>query len=415
MGFSSFITIEGRSIPNHHQDVRKTLTVYMHLPDGKVYKEEKYDGYCVFGGLDFFVAAAMINDYKGTPEALRIKGIDMYYGEEKEKYTWPQLSESIEYIGDFKTPPESCPHQGYFYSDEDENQKHWFFEAKLAWDHCIKNMNKEFVEIITDAEKYVAQCLEKAKGKDEEDSDRNLISIKSSLIINETPDGKFITNFNIKEAMMPLSWHKSQKEKVDKEEDEVNSEEVTPEENEKIEQILKLFSRLKPNGKKEVMNLLERSIRSDLAKIFDKSATHFPPSDIIAANIRGLDAPTEPEKGKFVYTNCLDREYDDEKKVVTEVIFNISRYGVHTKTLLFLIDGGARTEKEAILDAESYLSRPLTEDYYTRIQTDLFHDDIPWREAKNMRSCRGACLTDCKFLERVTIDKEGCMTLTCGS
>lgn len=67
----------------------------------------------------------------------------------------------------------------------------------------------------------------------------------------------------------------------------------------------------------------DSSIKTNMVLINQLSMdqSKLPRSDVIAANFRGLKAPTEPEKGKFVYTNCLYdadelRVYDNKNSVV---------------------------------------------------------------------------------------------------
>ncbi len=135
-------------------------------------------------------------------------------------------------------------------------------------------------------------------------------------------------------------------------------------------------------------------------------------SKLAGAAFRGLmkSEVEQPENG-FKYANCLEREYSTSPCNVNSVKFNISRYGKFKETLTF---NPAVSEKEAIEAVETYLSQPLTEEYFDRIKSDMFHDYLSWEKAQEDYYCRGDCLTDSKFLERVYL-KDGEMTFFIGS
>jgi hypothetical protein len=139
-----------------------------------------------------------------------------------------------------------------------------------------------------------------------------------------------------------------------------------------------------------------------------------PRSDVMAANFRGLDAPDEPEDGKFVYTNCLDRAYENTQKIVARIEFDISRYGEYQHCITF---DPKVTEQEAIIEVEKYLSEPITKEYFNKIRDDMFDRDLTWTdvEKEGWPVCRGDAMTDKKFLERITIDSTGNMTMFIGS
>lgn len=101
---------------------------------------------------------------------------------------------------------------------------------------------------------------------------------------------------------------------------------------------------------------------------------NLPRSDDVAAWFRGLSQATRPPVAStFVYTNCLDREYDDYVKNVEIVKFDISRYGKYEQTIAF---GTPVSEKKAIETVESHLSQPLTQEYFEKIKDDIFHDNL---------------------------------------
>lgn len=127
MGFFSWKTVDtGKSIANTHSR-KKTFTVYMVAPsDGedalKVFREDDYDGYGVFGGKDYYELLAEINGFTEQDDCeLRDVGIDLEYHPEKfdlkgRPIAFPQLFEVVPINGiDFSVKPPNCPDQGYFY------------------------------------------------------------------------------------------------------------------------------------------------------------------------------------------------------------------------------------------------------------------------------------------------------------
>lgn len=159
-------------------------------------------------------------------------------------------------------------------------------------------------------------------------------------------------------------------------------------------------------------------IRPKLSRFFMMNQTHistsasqdtaiFPASDIATARFRGLEAPDAPEDGKFVYTNCTGKPYDDNIKVVSSVTFDISRFGKHQRVYRFrpLV-----TVAHAIRAAEKYLSQQMTEDYFDEIKDDIFNRESKWTDYV----CRGDALTDAKFLEKLGLDN-GALSFYIGS
>lgn len=113
MGFFSWKTKDtNRSIANRHSE-RPTFTVYMHDHKGLCLKEESYDGYGLFGGVDYYELLAMMND----ESANRDEGIDLAFRKDTSKVIWPQLTESPDSPApdEFFTPNENCEYQGFFY------------------------------------------------------------------------------------------------------------------------------------------------------------------------------------------------------------------------------------------------------------------------------------------------------------
>lgn len=93
-------------------------TAYMHDNKGRVWKEECYEGYGVFGGKDFYQLLAEMNNVKGLNGDVdhdRSIGIDLCYGDE------PCLSPNITRYDNWEwinKAPESDPDQGWGTDEE---------------------------------------------------------------------------------------------------------------------------------------------------------------------------------------------------------------------------------------------------------------------------------------------------------
>jgi hypothetical protein len=101
---------------------------------------------------------------------------------------------------------------------------------------------------------------------------------------------------------------------------------------------------------------------------------------------------------KFNFTNALDREYDDTRKHVNAVVFDLSRYGDVRETIAF---AEPVSEKVAIEAAEQFLSQPLYREHYDRIKEDLYN--MSWEEAKDEFELRGDCISSDNFLESADV------------
>lgn len=114
----------------------------------------------------------------------------------------------------------------------------------------------------------------------------------------------------------------------------------------------------------------------------------------------------------FKYINSLDREYNDTHRAIRRITFNVGRYGETTHTIYFQM---LVSEKDAIEQAEAYLSQPLTEDAYKMlVEKDDIFGGYPWDDVKEFYKIRGRCLGDAKFLEKV-VHRGSSITLQCGS
>lgn len=99
-----------------------TIDVYMYDNEGNKWKESRYDGYGVFGGMDFYDLVATMNGY----DADRQKGIDLAFGklktkDKKRKTLFPALVEDPRYNWkrhDFKKQPDNDPNQSWYQEEE---------------------------------------------------------------------------------------------------------------------------------------------------------------------------------------------------------------------------------------------------------------------------------------------------------
>ena len=123
MGFFSFYTQDtDESIANVHSDRFEMDELTMHDDKGNQYKETAYQGYGIFGGVDFFVLSSEMNGVKGDFDAKRSKGIEMYFdaseNDNEKKHLFPMLTRLFHddvKKHDFTNVPTSCENQGYFY------------------------------------------------------------------------------------------------------------------------------------------------------------------------------------------------------------------------------------------------------------------------------------------------------------
>lgn len=139
MGQFSWYTIEGEPIiVNGRRDI------YMVLPDGTVYVEHNYEGYGIFGGKDYYIAIAEINDLAEDvedQEEVRSIAIDATFDPVTAKtLLYPQFTsckldasdkEAIKLLFNFKFPPREDSLQGMDVPwrnnyDDDEDEDYWW-------------------------------------------------------------------------------------------------------------------------------------------------------------------------------------------------------------------------------------------------------------------------------------------------
>ena len=127
MGFFSWKTSDTkRSISNVYSN-KEIFVVYMKTEDGRVWQENAYEGYGVFGGKDIYELIAELNNLTGkNTEELRNKGISLVFENNRSgDFTiaaingikLPQLFENKESNFNDYPFPDNCYYQGYFYDD----------------------------------------------------------------------------------------------------------------------------------------------------------------------------------------------------------------------------------------------------------------------------------------------------------
>lgn len=137
MGLFSWITSDTkRSIPCTGSG-RKVFTVHMITEDGRVFTENSYEGYGVFGGKDIYDLIAELNGKteKDSLGEIRGNGIDLVFSGLDGKLNndngdfnvaaeagvkVPKLVENKNCTFNSVPYPNSCPDQGYFYSDDED-------------------------------------------------------------------------------------------------------------------------------------------------------------------------------------------------------------------------------------------------------------------------------------------------------
>lgn len=128
MGFFSWKTSDtNRSISNAYSS-RGALKVTMLMPNGDKFTEETYEGYGVFGGIDFYEAVYELNKDNPKFEHIlsqgwenRFKGIMMLSDKEanREFAISPKLVEDGSLNWSDVKNSETCKSQGYFNLEEE--------------------------------------------------------------------------------------------------------------------------------------------------------------------------------------------------------------------------------------------------------------------------------------------------------
>lgn len=128
MGFFSWITSDTkRSVANIYS-TREVFPVYVLCPDGSTLYEESYEGYGVFQGKDIYALLAEWNSPEkcsGDVDQDRIVGINLTFDRPHEIKHPIIILEKPPVEGRQYEPSETCPFQGFFYSDEYEEEEDW--------------------------------------------------------------------------------------------------------------------------------------------------------------------------------------------------------------------------------------------------------------------------------------------------
>ena len=117
MGFFSWHTQDtDKSIANHYSE-KEVFTVFMLDDKGNSWKEDKYEGYGVFGEKDFYNLLAEMNGI-GTE---RSAGIELAFS--GKPFISPNLVENPKNWEYIKDEPECCEDQGFFYDEQTEEEE----------------------------------------------------------------------------------------------------------------------------------------------------------------------------------------------------------------------------------------------------------------------------------------------------
>lgn len=98
-------------------------------------------------------------------------------------------------------------------------------------------------------------------------------------------------------------------------------------------------------------------------------------------------------------------------KKVFGIVFFISRYGKYKHRMHFKPE---ITLMEAIIQAEKWLDRPVTQEYFDKIKDDLFCEELESYGYRDETVCRRDLLGDMRFVEGVVV-KDNIARLIFGS
>lgn len=117
----------------------------------------------------------------------------------------------------------------------------------------------------------------------------------------------------------------------------------------------------------------------------------------------------ECNKFRFLMSNGLEKRLPEGE--VSSVTFQISRYGMYSKTLVF--NGYTMSVEETIEHVHFWFSQQATWDYYLSIENDLTTDYENEAELLEKKVTRGELFSEGAVLEDVNL-QNGHATLTCG-
>lgn len=158
------------------------ITVFMYDNEGNQYKEDKYDGYGEFGGMDYYELLAKMNGYseedleevKGPFKEMRQLGIDLAFGKLKtkdkgRKVLFPALVTDPRYNWkkhDFTQEAESDPDQSWYV--EPEYDEDYYEAQKVEEAKSIAKIQKEWAKV-TAMMKDTVDKWKAAEGQEKED------------------------------------------------------------------------------------------------------------------------------------------------------------------------------------------------------------------------------------------------------
>ena len=129
--FSWLATDTGEQILNDKYKGFQTVKMVYKDKEGnqQVAVEDDYEGYGVFGGVDYYDAVVWMNSwYKPdyTPDELRSKGIDLYFEDHlPQPAEYPQLFlGDVPEVVDFRKRPDDDPNQGWSRGEEEEDYEY---------------------------------------------------------------------------------------------------------------------------------------------------------------------------------------------------------------------------------------------------------------------------------------------------
>ena len=122
-----------------------TIDVYMYDNEGNKWKETRYDGYGIFGGMDYYDLVATMNGY----DADRQKGIDLAFGklktkDKKRKTLFPALVTDPRYNWkrhDFTEEAEGDPNQSWYQEEYEEDFDESVVAEGMSWNDVAKVMD----------------------------------------------------------------------------------------------------------------------------------------------------------------------------------------------------------------------------------------------------------------------------------
>lgn len=111
MGQFSWIT-QDTNEPIRNNVIGRLARAYMHDNKGNVWEELEYEGYGEFGGKDFYILLAEMNNLPKTEsdDDLRSSGIDLYFS--GNEFLSPNLTRNKEWVWR-NIAPEDDPDQGW--------------------------------------------------------------------------------------------------------------------------------------------------------------------------------------------------------------------------------------------------------------------------------------------------------------